>query len=339
MRQIQIRSAILIVALFGVGLLLAGFGSTAQASIGPEAPPPSFDAQTVPTCLDRSDIPNSEYHWLHVPAVPGELATSEYYGYLAGQLIIYGVVDASDCPLGGVWPTGYANACGLEATREEVIYLQNLYDEEILDAFRTVGTPPVLLKQVLRYESQFWPVRMGVYHFGLGHLTLIGAANALQWNPVLYGEVCLETFNGPCPAPYNNTYSTFDNILSGELLGMMDAFCADCEYSIDIPKAEASVELIAQVLLGYCRQTSQIVFNVTDQYSGFTVDYATIWKMTLLNYNAGPHCVYDALDKIYTPEVDEITWTDITQNVTGAGCLQGVEYANSITARYYDFTP
>ena len=179
MRKVQTNSAILIFALLGVGLLLSGFGSPAQASIGPEVPPPVFDAQTVPTCLDRSDIPNSEYHWLHVPAVPGELATSEYYGYLAGQLIIYGVVDASDCPLGGVWPTGYANACGLEATREEVIYLQNLYDEEILDAYRTVGTPPVLLKQLLRYESQFWPVRMGVYHFGLGHLTLIGAANAL----------------------------------------------------------------------------------------------------------------------------------------------------------------
>ncbi|MBN2045265.1 MAG: hypothetical protein JW757_09615 [Anaerolineales bacterium] len=317
-------------------LFMAGFTGSLPDQYQPLA---RENAQLTPTCLNRADIPDSEYHWLYVPAVPGELATSEYYGFLAGQLIIYGVVDASDCPLGGVWPTGYANACGLDATRDIVIELQNVYDEEILQAFYDTGVPPVLLKQLLRFESQFWPIRHGTYHFGLGHLTLIGASSALQWNPVLYGEVCLETFNGPCPGNYLGSFSSYDNVLAGELLGLMDASCEECEYKVDIAKAEASIPYIAEILMGYCRQTSQIVYNVTGKFSGYTVDYATIWKMTLLNYNAGPHCVYSALDSIYTPETGKLSWNQISQNVEGDGCINGVNYANSITAPYYSFTP
>ena len=338
LKRNQVKSAALILGVLGVVFLLAGVSGSQDVAAAQAFPRAAINAPATPTCLDRSNIPDEEYHWLHIPAVPGELATSEYYGFLAGQLIIYEVVDASDCPLGGVWPTGYANACGLDAARDVVFELQNLYDEEILDAARETGVPPVMLKQLLRYESQFWPVRHGTYHFGLGHLTLIGASSALQWNPVLYGRVCLETFNGPCPGNYS-AYTSYNNILSGELVGMLDAFCEDCEYKIDIPKAEASIGLIAEVLIGYCKQTSQIVYNVTDQFSNFTVDYATIWKMTLLNYNAGPHCVFNALDQVYTPDTTQITWEQVSGAVSGSGCQAGVNYANAITEQYYDFVP
>lgn len=332
----QIRGTIFIIGILVISLFLAGF---TKANPDQFSPLERENAQVTPTCLNRADIPASEYHWLHVPASPGELATSEYYGFLAGQLIIYGVVDAEECPLGGVWPTGYANACGLDKTRDIVIELQNVYDDEILQAFHDTGVPPVMLKQLLRYESQFWPVRHGAYHFGLGHLTLIGASSALQWNPVLYGEICLETYNGPCPGNYIGSYSSYDNILAGELLGLLDASCEDCEYKIDVDKAEDSVGLVAQILMGYCKQTSQIVYNVTGKFSGYTVDYATIWKMTLLNYNAGPHCVYNALNDIYTPESGELTWSQISGSVSGDGCVSGVNYANGITGPYYGFVP
>lgn len=296
-------------------------------------------APVTPLCLDRGTIDPADYHWLYVPTAASELATAEYYGFLAGQLIRNGVVDASDCPLGGLWPTGYANACGLDKAKEIVFELQNTFDDEILAQVQTVGVPPILLKQLLRYESQFWPVRYGVYHFGMGHLTLIGASTALQWNPVLYGEVCLEVFNGPCPGDYTSTYQSFDNILSGSLLAMMDSTCPECPYGIDIDKAEASIELIAQVLLSYCKQTSQIVYNVTNQYSNYSMDYATIWKLTLLNYNAGPGCVYNALDAVYTPSVEKLDWATISSGVEGDACLAGLQYSNSITARYYSFSP
>lgn len=302
------------------------------------APPSNENPQAlIPTCLDRSDIPLNEYHWLHLPTTSDELATREYYGFLAGELIKNGVVDASDCPLGGVWPTGYANACGLERSEDIVFELQNIYDDEILQVGREVGVPPVMLKQLLRYESQFWPIRYGVYHFGLGHLTLVGAANVIQWSPELYNEMCFQVYNGPCPTAYNQTNVGFDNLLSGQLLSLLDASCPDCPYKIDLEKAQESVSYIGQALMSYCRQSSQIVYNVTNQHSGYSVDYATIWKLTLLNYNAGPQCVYTALDNAYSG--GEITWSAVVANVPAGPCQSGLDYVNNITAPYYSFTP
>lgn len=292
-----------------------------------------------PTCLDRGDIPDSEYHWLYFPASPDELATQENYAFLAGQLIRNGVVDASDCPLGGVFANGYANGCGQERAQDIVFELQNVYDDEILDVAREVGTPPVMLKQIIRYESQFWPVRFGIYHWGLGHLTLVGASNAVQWNPELYNDLCEQVYGGLCPQAYNQTFLGFDNLLSGQLLSLLDASCPECEYGIDIEKAEDSIYYFGQALMSYCKQTSQIVFNVTDQHSSFSVDYATIWKLTLVNYNAGPQCVFDALDAAYTPTTTRISWASVAANLTSARCKSGLEYVENITSKYYNFTP
>jgi hypothetical protein len=306
---------------------------------GPELVNDPSQIAITPTCLDRGDIPDSEYHWLYFPATADEMATQEYYGFLAGQLIRTGVVDASDCPLNGVWPTGYANACGLEKTEEIVFTLQNIYDDEILQVAREIGVPPLMLKQLIRYESQFWPTRFGTYHFGLGHLTLVGASNAIQWNPELYNQLCTIVYNGPCPQSYNQTYLGFDNLLSGQLLNLMDSSCPECEYKFDVEKAENSIYYIGQSLMSYCKQTSQIVYNVTGQHSSFAVDYATIWRLTLLNYNAGPTCVYNALDAAYTPTTEELSWSVIAANITGSVCEIGLDYVNNITSQYYTFTP
>lgn len=327
------------IAIIMLGVYLSAFTDKVQAeeawgSINYEA----YQA-LVPTCLDRSSIPDEEYHWLHIPADPGELATREYYGFLAGQLISSGVIDAADCPLGGTWPSGYANACGLDRAKETVFLLQNMYDDEILQAARDVGTPPVMLKQLLRYESQFWPKQYGFYHHGLSHVTLIGASAALQWNPALYNEVCQEYYKGPCPGVYLSSVQYFDNNLSNQLVSMLDSSCEDCEYGIDVQKAEESINLISQVLMGYCRQASQIVYNVSGKHSSYVVDYATIWKLTLINYNAGPGCVYAALDNAYDGEDDFLTWSEISNNVEGDGCLRGLKYAEGITEPYFTFTP
>ena len=306
---------------------------------GPELVNDPSQIAITPTCLDRGDIPDSEYHWLYFPATADEMATQEYYGFLAGQLIRTGVVDASDCPLNGVWPTGYANACGLEKTEEIVFTLQNIYDDEILQVAREIGVPPLMLKQLIRYESQFWPTRFGTYHFGLGHLTLVGASNAIQWNPELYNQLCTIVYNGPCPQSYNQTYLGFDNLLSGQLLNLMDTSCPECEYKFDVEKAENSIYYIGQSLMSYCKQTSQIVYNVTGQHSSFAVDYATIWRLTLLNYNAGPTCVFNALDSAYTPTTEELSWSVIAANISGSVCEIGLDYVNNITSQYYTFTP
>jgi len=151
------------------GLALSSGAASAKASQDGTSPPlPSSKlnealAVTTPVCLDRSDIPPEEMHWLYFPKSASELATHEDYAYLSGQLIQNGIVDASDCPLGGLWPDGYANACGLAKTRQVSLYLQNVYDDEILAAGKDTGVPPVMMKQLIRYESQFWPVQWGFY--------------------------------------------------------------------------------------------------------------------------------------------------------------------------------
>lgn len=280
-----------------------------------------------PICLDRSSIPEEEMHWLYIPNDPGELATNEYYGYLSGQLIQSGAVDASDCPLNGLWTNGYANACGLEKTREASLYLQNVYDDEILAIGKGIGVPPVMIKQLIRYESQFWPTQSGPYHFGLGHLTYLGAKNALTWSRSLYED----TYNHSLPDPSAD--------LPSELLFMMDASCPTCSLKINVPAAEQSITYLGEALLGYCRQTSQIVYNATKKNAGSVVDYATIWKLTLINYNMGPMCAYDAVSTNYKiDDKDPLLWDTIVENLEdNRSCITGLRYVENITGEYYDF--
>jgi hypothetical protein len=288
-----------------------------------------------PTCLDRSNIPDSEMHWLYMPSSPDELYTQENYGFLAGELIKNGIVDASDCPLNGLWANGYANACGLEKARDVSIELQNLYNDEILEAGRNIGVPPVMLKQLIRYESQFWPVRWGPYHFGLSHLTYPGADTGLRWSYDLYQEVCQQVYGAPCTGTFFSQSPSVKNMLAGYLLGMMDATCENCPYMFDEAKAQASVEYIAQTLLSHCQQVHQIIYNVTGQHSSYVVSYPTIWKLTLVNYNAGPHCIYDAVTAAYTGT--SLDYDQIATEFPDGGCLDGANYSYYITAPYFSF--
>jgi hypothetical protein len=304
----------------------------AQARSGPitavqplYAPERAIEPQNLtPVCLDRSDIPEDELHWLYIPKDPSELATTEDYGYLSGQLIKAGVVDASSCPLGGLWADGYASPCGLARTRQVSLHLQNVYDDAILAAGKDIGVPPVMIKQLIRYESQFWPVQWGPYHFGLGHLTSAGAGSALFWHRPLY-----EATYAAAPGSAN---------LPVALVSLMNAYCPTCSYGLDIPKAERSVALMAQVLLAYCKQTSQIIFNATKVSPGDVVDYPTVWKLTLLNYNAGPMCAFDAVKQNYSFG-SKLSWIGIADALPVSRCVRGVGYADAITAPYYDFAP
>jgi len=315
-------------AIVACTLILAPTLSAANAPPVPGVLPASVPDRVVqpqnvtPVCLDRSDIPESELHWLRIPANASELATSEDYAYLSGQLIQNGVVDASDCPLGGFWPDGYATACGLARTRQVSLYLQNVYDDEILAAGKDIGVPPVLIKQLIRYESQFWPVQWGPYHYGLGHLTFPGAVTALFWNPALYA------------AAYAEAPGSVD--LPASLVSLMNAYCPTCSYGLDIPKAERSIPLIAQVLLAYCKQTTQVIYNATKVSPGDVVDYATVWRLTLLNYNAGPNCAFDAV-KANFKLGSKLSWVGIADKLAVRMCIRGVGYADTISAPYYEF--
>ena len=295
----------------------------------PSFQPREIYAQTVHTCLNRMNVAAEDLHWVYVPASADELYTEERYAYLAGRLIASGTVDATTCPAGGLQSNGYANACGMERAMPDVISVQNLLNESILQAFYDVGVPPVLLKQVIATESQFWPARDGLWHYGYGHLTNIGIRNAMQWNPELYSKVC--------PAGTANCIT--DTAAANTILSSLIATCETCEYGIDLAAAERSVDILAESLLGYCFQTARLVFNATAWHSSLVVDYGAIWKLTLMNYNAGPSCAYNTVEKTFDANQGPMRWSDLSANVSGELCLRGLNYANLITTKVFDFPP
>lgn len=287
-------------------------------------------AQTTPTCFNRVNIPLEEMHWIYVPESADELYTDENLYFLAGQLISNGVVDVGTCPSNGLALNGYANACGMEAAKPTVIVVQNLMNNEILQAWEEVGVPPVLLKMLIQTESQYWPSRYQQTHYGYGHITNIGMRNALEWNQDLRTKVCPSTSAVDCALNVS---------MADQILGSLVATCVTCDYGIDMETANRSVDILAETVLGYCFQAQQLVFNATGWYSGMVVDYPTIWKLTLMNYNAGSQCVFDTVASAFKATQGPLGWADIKAHVSGEQCIRGVTYANQITAKYFNFPP
>jgi len=303
---------------------------SSNGHLSPVAPIQNVSAQTISTCLNRVNIDLKELHWIYVPETADELRTETDRYFLAGQLIQNDIVDASTCPSGGLRLDGYANACGIAMARPAVNYIQNMLNEPILQAFKDTGVPPVLLKQLISVESEFWPSQYSIAHWGFGHTTNAGLRNALQWNPALVAKLCSPSATEDCRTSPE---------IAERILASLVATCPTCKYGIDPEKAKRSVDILAEVVLGYCFQTARIVFNATETFSGSIVDYATIWKLTLMNYNAGPNCVYDAVLATYKKTQGRMDWSQISDNVSGDLCNRGLTYANQITAKVFDFPP
>jgi len=319
-----------IVMIFATGIFLLGGGV-----IFPSSQTRTVSAQTVHPCLNRVNIPIDELHWLYVPETASELYTEEEYYFLAGELIKANVVDGSMCPSGGLMQSGYANACGMATAMPAVIVIQNMFNEPILQAWKDVGVPPVLLKQMIQIESQFWPSltifeEAYLEEYGFGRMTIYGMQNALEWNRDLYTKACMNLPPGAC-AP--------DSDIAFQILASMVNTCETCQYGIDIESATRSVDYLAEVLLAHCYQTAQLIFNATGWYSSLVVDYATIWKLTMMDYTSGPTCVFDTVVNTFDVTEGPMNWSDISANVNGDNCTRGLEYANRVTARYFDFPP
>jgi len=323
-RKGRIRNKILAV-IFISGFFLFWGG------INPPIPPASVvSAQTVHPCLARVNIPMNQMHWLYVPESADPLYTEEELFFLGGQLITNRVVDASICPSGGLMQNGYANACGMATALPKVVFIQNLLNEPILQAWKDVGVPPVMLKQLILFESQFWPAMfndMVPAHYGFGMITSIGLQNAVEWNPDLYAKVCLASASGNC----------LGYQISSQALSSLINVCETCEYGIDTVAAIKSVDILAEALMGYCYQTAALVTNATGWNASLAMDYATLWKLTLMNYNAGPSCVYDSVISAFKRTEGPMNWADISARVTSDQCVRGLTYSNQITAKYSYF--
>jgi hypothetical protein len=269
--------------------------------------------------------------WLTSPARIEELTTDVPYNYLASSLIVQGVGNAIACSNGGLDLQGGVNQCGLKNAREAVDEWQNRFDQMILAAAKETGVSAYLLKNLFARESQFWPVHSpALGETGLGHLTEHGADTTLTWNSSFYDQFCPRVPIGErCSRGYLHLQDDERLLLRQSLVASINATCAECPLGLDIARADSSVNVFAQTLIANCRQTGQVVRNFTGDTPGASVSYEDLWKLTLVNYNAGPGCLAAAISGARLNGL-KLTWENITPHLSPA-CAPAIDYVNDIS--------
>jgi hypothetical protein len=271
---------------------------------------------------------------LTTPASSDDLKSNIPYAYLAANLITQGVTDASKCPDNGLMPDGSANACGLKAAAKDVHEWQNRFDKLIFKVANQGDVPAQLLKNLFSRESQFWP---GVFRngkdVGLGQMTEGGADTTLLWNPSFYEQFCpLVLDKRLCKAKgFASLNESLQSLLRGALVGSVDASCTDCPLGLDLSRADFSVNVFAHTLLANCEQAGKIVQNVTNDMPGQTVDYETLWRFTLVNYNAGSGCLGDAITQAYDPNAQPPLSWDRVSAALDVVCPGAAGYVNDVS--------
>jgi len=280
--------------------------------------------------------------WLTTPETSEELKSNIPYDYLAANLITQGVSDASSCPGRGLNSDGSANACGLQAAENDVLEWQNRFDQLIFQTAQDGDVPAQLLKNLFSRESQFWP---GVFRdgkdVGLGQMTEGGADTALLWNPSFYEQFCPLVLDARlCKAKgFAQLKVSHQSLLRGALVKSVDARCDDCPLGLDLSRADFSVSVFAHTLLANCEQAGKIVQNVTDDMPGRSVDYETLWRFTLVNYNAGSGCLADALTQVYDPNAEVPLGWDAVASALELTCPGSARYVEDVSKDFEQFQP
>lgn len=269
--------------------------------------------------------------WLSTPTQSEKLGTDVPYNYLAAQLIRAGAVDVRACPDGGLLPDGTgASTCGMEAARDAVRNWQNQFDSVILNIAKDTGVPAHLLKNLFAIESQFWPGRSLRNDIGLGQLTERGADTTLLWNPPFFYQFCpLVMDASECSKGYLHLSDKKQEYVRLALIRSVDGTCENCPLQIDMERANFSIGVFAHTMLANCEQAGQLVENITGGKAGNAATYEDLWKFTLVNYNAGPGCLGNALDA--TDSLDQVlNWENVSSHLEPA-CQGAIDYVNNIS--------
>ncbi|MBI5839778.1 MAG: S8 family serine peptidase [Chloroflexi bacterium] len=296
--------------------------------------PPIFETPISSPIL--TPAPDRSVHWLSRTDSVEELASNRPLAFLAGHLIANRIVDINECPDIGLLTNGAASTCGLEKARYQVYLWQNRFDTNIFNAAQETGVPPYLLKGVFTQETQFWPAASqnnswDFGEYGLGQLNELGADALLAWNASFYNKFCptvLEKKN--CKKEYISLPADQRALLRGAAINLVRADCPTCAYGIDIPKAESSVLVFAEILRANNAQVHQVIRNATGWYTAtFGVSSEDMWRFTLVNYHAGPGCLYSALGATRLAG-EKLTWKNVSQRLE-PGCEDAVDYVESIS--------
>jgi len=165
---------------------------------------------------------------------------------------------------------------------------------------------------------------------GLGQLTEQGADTTLLWNPPFFNQFCpLVMDPETCRQGYLGLETDEQEYVRASLINAVNATCEDCPLGIDLDRANFSIGVFAHTLLANCEQAGQLVENITGGTAGSASTYENLWKFSLVNYNAGPGCLGDALDLTFGKDQD-LTWENVSSNLS-SGCAGALEYVNQIS--------
>ena len=292
--------------------------------------------------------------WDDFVQFPYEIHTKKTLHNLATQLLLNGIVDASDCPAGGLslglsWPT----ACGLERASSAMIEWQNQFDDHIWLASRDHGIPPKILKTLIEIESQFWPGNARFYldEYGLGQVNQLGVDVLLRRDPGFYQRVCPGVLSD-CLRPYLSLSPQEQAMIRGAVVRLMDASCASCDYGFDVNRAKESIALLALLLRANCQQVDYIislakkpdpdadaatataaVATIAAGGDTNTTSYEDLWRFTFLSYHSGLNCFQEAL--IATRKANKpFTWENVEDRLK---CRGGADYVNGFMNNLFAF--
>ena len=292
--------------------------------------------------------------WDDFVQFPYELNTKKTLHTLATQLLLNGIVDASDCPAGGLsvsldWPT----ACGLEKATPKMIEWQNQYDDYIWLASKDYGIPPKILKTMFEIESQFWPGNSRFYldEYGLGQLNQLGVDVLLRRDPNLYQQVCPSVLAN-CTSPYVSLPPVEQAMIRGAVVNLTDASCPTCDYGLDLDKAKESVSLFSRLLKANCEQVDYIlalaitpdpdadaatatavVATVIAGGESPVTAYEDYWRFTLAAYHSGLSCFQEAV--IATKKQNlPVTWENLSNELK---CKGGADYVDGFMETLFAF--
>ncbi len=277
--------------------------------------------------------------WLASPEHPDGLYSDQPFYYLAASLINQGMVDVSACPDGGLETVETASQCGVEAARYLLNDWQNQFDSKIIQIAEETGIPAQLMKNVFSRESQFWPGFSSSYkEAGLGHLSDLGADTVLLWNPSFFSQFCpLVLDTTICQKGFGNLDINQQEMLRGALVQKVNAACPDCPMGIDLRQANFSISIFARSLLANCEQVGQIIYNTTQKTAGEVSFYEDLWRFTLVNYNAGPGCLTNAIQQTYGNN-EPLLWENVIYYLEPA-CQASIDYVEDIAYVEIDAMP
>jgi predicted CxxxxCH...CXXCH cytochrome family protein len=294
-------------------MMVVFFGAFAQSSIAKTSP---LAGKKDPIWgVSIGNLPP----WLKMYATSSDLDSKYELVDLAGRLIKARVVDANDCPQGGLTSGGSANECGVKRALPAVYNWQNQFNASILETSVQTNIPPRLLKNIFTWESQFWPqsAYVNAHEYGLGRITEADADVALRWNAAFYKQTCKSVYNAKiCKKNYASSPDDVRTALRSKVVQLVNADCADCSYGVDLGLSDRSVPVFAQVLFS----NAMLVKNAlkTNLAKDGALAYADLWKFTLLSYESGQACFLNALSRTVKADLT-VNWGNLSAQLD-PGC-------------------